>query len=339
MDTENKGLKCSESIDMEMLAHPYEHSHPGHAMLCACFPNGMDECHIERRVHYFNGALTVETLAEGLSSWIGLDFSVSAVKSESLVTVDWAARSALIAGGKLNGDINLSGAETREWFMLDSLWRTITENFGELDVYYTMNGGKELKVPAIGYPSVFPPDIPYLGCQFYCAHRDLRDDGNARQRKTLAQKRTKLISPARTADVSGMNLYCQNAHICLANDNNAKVSLYVNAEKDSNGEFMFDDGQDWLLLVETSFGDYPLFPRKYVQIGAVSYVAFYGCSGASYDVFHVLVTVSKSAGYEIYDCVFDNGKKAFKVVPVYDASNINPDRGLAPAIGQHEPAA
>ena len=334
LDTSNLGNNGTVDIKIEDLGnggwHSYAHSHPGRAMLCACFPNGMDECQIERRLHYFKGPLTVETLAEGLSSWTGLDFSVSVAKSDLSVAVDWAARSALLAGGKPNGDFNLSGAETREWFMLDSLWRTITENFGELDVYYTMNGGKELKVPTIGYPSVFPLDIPYLGCQFYCAHRDLRDDDNVRQRKMHTQKRTKLINPAHTVDMSGMNLYCQNDHICLANDSNAKVSLYVNAEKDNNGEFMFDDGQDWLLLVETSFGDYQLFPRKYVQLGMVSYVAFYGCSGASYDVFHVLVTVSQSAGYEIFDCVFDNGKKAFKVVPVYNASNINPVGGSRP---------
>ncbi|MCL2081076.1 MAG: hypothetical protein FWH16_03135 [Oscillospiraceae bacterium] len=129
------------------------------------------------------------------------------------------------------------------------------------------------------------------------------------------------ITPSASVDFSGMELYWQNEYIPIGYG--AKISLYVGAEKDDEGNFGFDDGQDWLLTAETPDGWYPLFPRGYVQLGMVSYTAFYEYDGDAYSVFHVLVTVSQGAGLEIYDCVFDGDKKAFKVIPVYKAENIN----------------
>lgn len=130
---------------------------------------------------------------------------------------------------------------------------------------------------------------------------------------------TKWITAADSIDMDGMNLYWQNDNIYFSADINAKISLYVNAEKSEDGTFMFDDGQDWLLVMETSLGDYPLFPRKYVQLGRVSCAVF----NDSNDISHVFVTIKQTAGYVLYDCVFDDCVKAFKVVPVYNAEDIN----------------
>ena len=60
--------------------------------------------------------------------------------------------------------------------MMDSLWRTITENLGVENVYYTMDGGKELSFEELQPVSVFPEDIPYMGSAFYFAHGDGRGD-------------------------------------------------------------------------------------------------------------------------------------------------------------------
>ncbi|MCL2772249.1 MAG: hypothetical protein FWD71_02770 [Oscillospiraceae bacterium] len=142
------------------------------------------------------------------------------------------------------------------------------------------------------------------------------------------------IIPMSGVDLKGMNIYCQSDNLYFTADENAKLSLYVNTEKDNNGEFMFDDGQDWQLIMETSYGYYPLFPRTYVQLGRVDYTAFnaFDDQTQEYDIFHVIVTVHQSAGYRIYDCIFDNDRKAFKSVPVYDAENINPVGSLIPAV-------
>jgi hypothetical protein len=131
------------------------------------------------------------------------------------------------------------------------------------------------------------------------------------------------IKPGDSIDMDGMNLFWQNDNLYFPADGNARLSLYVHAEKDDNGEFIFDDGQEWLLVMETSIGDFPLFPRKYVQLGRVEYTVFNGYGDNGYDALHVLVAVHQTASLEVFECIFDNDEQAFKAVPVYKAENIN----------------
>lgn len=51
------------------------------------------------------------------------------------------------------------------------------------------------------------------------------------------------------------------------------ISMYTRAEKDSQGEVMWDDGQDWIILVEGEDKDYVLF-NDYVQIGSIDFFVY-----------------------------------------------------------------
>ena len=130
------------------------------------------------------------------------------------------------------------------------------------------------------------------------------------------------IAPASNIDIDNMNLFWQHDNIQFVADDNAKLSIFVNAEKDENGDFLFDDGQEWAVLMETSLGNYPLFRRQYVQLGGVSCIVYNDYTDNDM-VSHVLVTVEQTAGYQLYDCVFDSNKEAFMVIPIYDAQDIN----------------
>lgn len=130
------------------------------------------------------------------------------------------------------------------------------------------------------------------------------------------------IAPADDIDMEGMNLYWQHDNIQFVADDEAKLSLYVHAERNRDGELSFDDGQDWLLVMETVLGNYPLFPRQYVQLGEVSCVVYNDYVNED-TISHVVVSVQQTASYEIYDCVFNNEEKAFKRMSVYDAQAIN----------------
>lgn len=132
----------------------------------------------------------------------------------------------------------------------------------------------------------------------------------------------KWVTHADNIDMNGMNLYWQRDNIQFVADENAKLSIYVRADKFENGEFGFDDGQDWAVIMETSLGDYPLFPRQYVQLGGVSCVVFNDYIDDN-TISHVFVTVKQTASYQLYDCVFDSDKESFKVIPIYDAKGIN----------------
>ena len=56
------------------------------------------------------------------------------------------------------------------------------------------------------------------------------------------------------------------------------------------------------------------FPRQYIQLGGLSYRVLMDFEDKT---FHTLVTVDCFSSYYMYDCVFDNDKKAFKKEEVY----------------------
>jgi hypothetical protein len=124
--------------------------------------------------------VTAETIAQELSQWSGLDFTLNgATMSESILTVDWSADSTLIANlddREQKEDFNFFDVDSMRWFMMDSLSQTCMENMGLTEVYYTMDGGKELSFEELYPISVFPKDVPYMSSPFYFAHADVKGD-------------------------------------------------------------------------------------------------------------------------------------------------------------------
>ena len=117
---------------------------------------------------------TPEAMAQALSEWSGLDFTLnSAAVEEGAVTVDWAADSTLVAGlddREQKEEFSFHDIDSLRWFMMDSLYSTLTANLGEVEVYYTMDGGQDLSFDELYPVNLFPADTPYLGSPFYFAH-------------------------------------------------------------------------------------------------------------------------------------------------------------------------
>ncbi len=129
------------------------------------------------------GALTVEVLAKGLSEWSGLDFALNGAKiSGDSATVDWAANSTLVAGlGEREQKVGFHFYDdtSLNWFMLDSLARTIKKNFKVRTVYYSMEGGKPLVLEDMPCLKELPVEQSYEGSTFFCAHGGNMGDGAA----------------------------------------------------------------------------------------------------------------------------------------------------------------
>lgn len=119
-------------------------------------------------------------------------------------------------------------------------------------------------------------------------------------------------------DLTDMRVVWCNSINLQDDDTPELISLYVRAEKMDNGEFVFDDGQDWALLVESDEGVYPLFERDFVQLGTISCTVY-----RDVESLHVLVQRLQGAGLEIYDCIYNVEKAAFLRTPVYSAAGIN----------------
>ena len=126
--------------------------------------------------------LTPQALAEALSLWTGLDFTLNAASvEETAITVDWAADSTLVAGlddREQKEDFFFYDQDSLRWFMMDSLYQTLLANFSVGEVYYTMDGGQGLSFDELYPVSAFPADISYLGSPFYFAHAGGQGEGD-----------------------------------------------------------------------------------------------------------------------------------------------------------------
>lgn len=147
----------------------------GKATLYADFTAGsaIEEQILTKELAY-SGELTPAVLADGLSEWSGLDFKIVYTADENKVTVNWAKDSALVAGraeGKQKEDFTFFDVDSLRWFMMDSLWRTLTMKLG-VEVYYASEDGGALVLEALNPVAEFPADIPYMGKAFYMAHKD-----------------------------------------------------------------------------------------------------------------------------------------------------------------------
>ena len=133
----------------------------------------------EYPIEYTGAQKTAEELAQELSKLTGLDFNITASKTDDGWVVDWAADSSLIAGldnREQKEEFFFFDCDSLNWFMMDSLWQTLTTNLNAENIYYTMDGGKELTFEELYPVNEFPSDIPYMGSEFYFAHSDLRGD-------------------------------------------------------------------------------------------------------------------------------------------------------------------
>lgn len=127
-------------------------------------------------------ALVAFYLADALTEWTGLDFTLNDVSfSEDSITVDWSADSTLIAGlddREQKEEFHFFDAVSLNWFMMDSLAETLKRNFDVATVYYCSDGGPVTflnpeDMAWQGLPEL-PADQPYEGSAFFVAHADTK---------------------------------------------------------------------------------------------------------------------------------------------------------------------
>ena len=122
-------------------------------------------------------------------------------------------------------------------------------------------------------------------------------------------------------DKENMSLYWQYIYYPKPRPENAwKYSIYTSAGKTDNGEFGYDDGQEWMMVVETPSGYYPLVPRKYIQLGGISCTIFFDNNQKG--VLNVLVTEQWGASHELSVFSLSDTEKAFMVEPIRYFGNI-----------------
>lgn len=118
-------------------------------------------------------------LADGLTEWTGLDFTLNDVSfpDDESVIVDWSKDSTLIAGiddREFKEGFHFYDAASLNWFMMDSLATTLKNSMEIANVYYqseaqpiTFQNPEDMAQQ--GLPEL-PIDQAYEGSQFFSAH-------------------------------------------------------------------------------------------------------------------------------------------------------------------------
>lgn len=127
-------------------------------------------------IEYAGEKKTAKELADELTKLTGLDFTITASETNDGWRVDWDANSSLFTGpkGEQKEDFFFFDYDSSCWFMMDTLWTTLTKNLGTENIYYTMNGGQELVLQKMSPSMTIPSDTPYMGSEFYFAHADVK---------------------------------------------------------------------------------------------------------------------------------------------------------------------
>lgn len=97
-----------------------------------------------------------------------------------------------------------------------------------------------------------------------------------------------------------------------------KVNMYTSAQKDENGEIMWDDGQRWLFVVHNEDKDYVLFD-DYVQIGSIkSYVYTID------EQFYIASVTTATANLTLKSYLYDKQNDKFmETTPFNTEGNVN----------------
>lgn len=138
-----------------------------------------DEDVREYPIEYSGAKKTAEELARELSDLTGMDFTITASKTDDGLIVDWAADSTLIAGRddrEQKEDFRFYDYDSMSWFMMDSLWRTLTANLDAENIFYTMDSDRNLVLEKMSPAITIPADTPYMGSTFYLSHDEGRGD-------------------------------------------------------------------------------------------------------------------------------------------------------------------
>lgn len=84
-----------------------------------------------------------------------------------------------------------------------------------------------------------------------------------------------------------------------------EINLYTSAQKDNNGEIMWDDGQVFKLIIHDTNENFVLFD-EYVQLGKVNYYVY-----LEKDVFTISIISPRTASLTITDYVYDKDVNGF----------------------------
>lgn len=97
------------------------------------------------------------------------------------------------------------------------------------------------------------------------------------------------------------------------------IELYTAAEQNAQGEMVWDDGQNWVLVVRDGEKSYPLL-SQYVQLGAVYFTV---SQNGEVQIPNITVIVPTGASFSVMSCAYDKDKGGFVGKKAYESKDDN----------------
>ena len=142
---------------------------------------------------------------------------------------------------------------------------------------------------------------------------------NQTSQTAISEITTKVNSQAeRLAEMEKLNEISKNEF--TVGDTKAIVTLATDAEKDENGEFMWDDGHIFALEVNIDNNYSYLFKPERIQLGDISYKAFENYNNNS---FNIITNYFASSGIITKHFEYKADEKAFYERNILNYDNIN----------------
>ena len=126
------------------------------------------------------------------------------------------------------------------------------------------------------------------------------------------------ILPMEDLDLSGLTLLDSFDIDIYGDEEFETVAMYTDAEKDPEGNIMWDDGQNWKIVVEGQDKSFVLFDQ-YLQLSSLEYFVY-----QVEDDFHISIINSGTANLTLTDYRYIQDKEVFeKVVKSDTEGNVN----------------
>lgn len=149
----------------------------------------------------------------------------------------------------------------------------------------------------------------------------LEDENKALNEKIAKLETENNIIQSKDTNTISLENYTllEKYEIDFDNDNkNETVELYAQVGI-YNGEYLWDDGQRWMLLVRDDDRSYVLFD-DYVQLGSIKVKIYKSFNDNSY---HIISILEVGAGYEINDYVYNAENGYFVERLIDEDSNLS----------------
>lgn len=126
------------------------------------------------------------------------------------------------------------------------------------------------------------------------------------------------ISPVDKVPVEDLTILDQYEFDFKGNGDMGSIVTYTNAERNENGDMMWDDGQRWLIVVHSEDKDYVIFD-DYVQLGQINSYVY-----TIEDNFYIATLSTGTANLTLKSYLYDKDKDVFiETIPFNTEGNVN----------------